>query len=351
MAKRANPLELVVFGNPKRRRKARARRNAGTANHRANCKCFACKHARGEKWIAPKRNARKNRKSLPKDGPNDPKGYAKRVRELEEEGLATSDAQAVADAEFSKARASGGRNPSKRNPKRRNAGSVFSKAVSLGFPYLRGEGKTAADGKTWLSRVTKSSDGTGPAAYVGWSQEKKKWIIERENVKRNRKNPASETDQAVRLFKTFQGKDPKGIVEEQRSAAMRLDYTALGDLMHLKIRFDDGEKDVITFEGDGVRLASSANGKQLYLIGGNQNLNGVLTKLADDASKDLFDLGEVTEVQYLARKAQGNYEPVEYYHKFGEEDGTRPRLAYDKLKKEIYFIGGAYRVEAPGIIN
>jgi len=31
---------------------------------------------------------------------NDPPGYAERVRELEAEGLCTSDAQAVADAEF-----------------------------------------------------------------------------------------------------------------------------------------------------------------------------------------------------------------------------------------------------------
>jgi hypothetical protein len=36
------------------------------------------------------------------DAPNDPKGYSKRVRELEEEGLTTSDAQAAADAEFAK---------------------------------------------------------------------------------------------------------------------------------------------------------------------------------------------------------------------------------------------------------
>lgn len=32
--------------------------------------------------------------------PIDPPGYAERVRELEEEGLTTSDAQGVADVEF-----------------------------------------------------------------------------------------------------------------------------------------------------------------------------------------------------------------------------------------------------------
>lgn len=36
------------------------------------------------------------------DAPNDPLGYAERVRELEAEGMTTSDAQAVADAEFQK---------------------------------------------------------------------------------------------------------------------------------------------------------------------------------------------------------------------------------------------------------
>jgi hypothetical protein len=34
------------------------------------------------------------------DAPLDPPGYAKRVQELEAEGLSTSDAQGVADVEF-----------------------------------------------------------------------------------------------------------------------------------------------------------------------------------------------------------------------------------------------------------
>lgn len=34
------------------------------------------------------------------DYPNDPFGYAERVRELEAEGMTTSDAQGVADVEF-----------------------------------------------------------------------------------------------------------------------------------------------------------------------------------------------------------------------------------------------------------
>jgi hypothetical protein len=34
------------------------------------------------------------------DAPNDPPGYARRVRELEAEGMTTSDAQGCADVEF-----------------------------------------------------------------------------------------------------------------------------------------------------------------------------------------------------------------------------------------------------------
>jgi hypothetical protein len=168
---------------------------------------------------------------------------------------------------------------------------------------------------------------------------------------RRRRNQAGETDQAVRLFQTFHGRDPKSILEKQRSAAMRADYTALGDLEYLIVKAPHGKLEKINFSGDGVKLASSAGGAQLYAIGGNQNLNDCLKQFTDDTSKDIYDLGEVHEVQYLARKSMAKFEPVSYYHKFGEETGARPRLGYDALKKEIFFAGGEYRIEAPGIIN
>ncbi len=161
----------------------------------------------------------------------------------------------------------------------------------------------------------------------------------------------SEQDQAIKLFQDFHGKDPSALVEAQRSAAMRLDYTALGDLEYVLVELADGSQERIDFEGDKVKLASSANGKQLYAIGGNQNLNGSLDRFTDDDSKDLFDLGEAVEVQYFARKAVGDFQPVSYFHKFGEEGGQVPRLGYDKLRKEIFFIGGEYHVAPEGITN
>lgn len=176
---------------------------------------------------------------------------------------------------------------------------------------------------------------------------------EKVTVRMPRRNP-SETEEAVRLFESFHGKDPKEIAEKHVSAAMRLDYAALGDLMKLRIQSPLGELYELDFEGEGVKLASSPDGKQLYCIGGRQNIEKCLD--ADSLQKDFIDLGECVRVEYLARKIHANYEPVVYYHKMGEKTGDRPTLMYDKLRKGIFFIGGAYHIDkdkgiSPGIEN
>lgn len=164
-----------------------------------------------------------------------------------------------------------------------------------------------------------------------------------------RRNP-SESKQAVRLFQGFHGHDPKEIIEKHVSAAVRLDYTALGDLVYLKVITPIGGKASFYFEDDGVKLSASPDGKQLYCIGGNQNILPCLDE--DSKQKDLIDLGDAVEVAYLARKIHGQFRPIEYFHKFGEIDGTLPRLAFDKLRKQIFFFGGNYWIDvnmpAPG---
>jgi hypothetical protein len=168
-------------------------------------------------------------------------------------------------------------------------------------------------------------------------------------VKSVRRDPASDTKQAVRLFEKFHGKEPEEIAEKQVSAAIRLDYTALGDLDYLKFETPTGDRAEITFEGDGVKLASSPDGKQLYCIGGSQNLEGVLD--SDSMQKDFLDLGECTEVQYVARKVHNGFEPTQWHHKFGEDTGDRPRLMYDRLRRQIFFVGGDYYIDLKGKVS
>lgn len=184
-------------------------------------------------------------------------------------------------------------------------------------------------------------------------------------ARRKRHNPVSETEQAVKLFEVFHGKDAQEIREKHISAAMRKDYTALGKL--IAIVSDDcgmGEKEIATkwdrcphidFSEDHVVLASSPDGRQLYAIGGNQNMNGCLGKFQGvDPTKDFIDLGEIAAIVYEARKIHDNFEVVQYCHKFGGHGRTRPGWFFDRLKKQIFFIGGEYEIDitakiSPGI--
>jgi len=183
--------------------------------------------------------------------------------------------------------------------------------------------------------------------------------------RRRRRNPISETEQAVSLFQTFTGRDPHQISEKHVSAAMRKDYTALGKL--ISVICDDmgyGEKEIaqhwdrcdrIDFDDTTVTLASSPDGRQLYAIGGNQNITDCLKKFEGvDPTKDFIDLGEVAAVVYEARKIHDSFQPVQYVHKFGGAGHTSPRWFFDRLKKQIFFIGGEYFIDisakiSPGI--
>jgi len=193
----------------------------------------------------------------------------------------------------------------------------------------------------------------------------KKIAAKKTNRRRQRHNPVSETEQAVHLFEIFHGKDAREIQEKHISAAMRKDYTALGKL--IAVVTDDcglGEREIATkwdrcphidFSEDHVTLASSPDGRQLYAIGGNQNLTGCLGKFEGvDPTKDLIDLGEVAAIVYEARKIHDNFEPVQYCHKFGGHGRTRPGWFFDRLKKQVFFIGGEYEIDitakiSPGI--
>jgi hypothetical protein len=186
-----------------------------------------------------------------------------------------------------------------------------------------------------------------------------------------------ETEKAADLYEEFHGEAPKETLDVQRSARIRTDYTGLGALDTLvvadgfsqqefaRFREEMGRENgnlgrvhkpantgIISFSAsDKVTLASNAGGTQLYLIGGNQDLTPCLLELGADPSKDQVDLGFCICVRYIAEKAHVNHGPALYWHILGEESNRPPRLAYDKLKREIFFTGGEYVVKAPGIIN
>jgi hypothetical protein len=292
-----NPGELLIFGNPRKKK-----RHVPNAGHKKDCPCFACKHQRAVKKTVSK--------------------MPKAVR-------------AVFDRNSSKAKRAARDRAAQIRGARLNgwqgAGNFTDKEAALKLAgQLRAAGKRV--------QVVVSAKGTKSENY---------------GVLTFERNPDA-TKQAVKLYKSFHGKDPKEITEKHISAAHRQDYAALGALEYLQVLTPVGQTAKFNFEGDGVTLASSPDGKQLYCIGGNQDLSRCIE--AGSLEKDFVDLGEATEVQYLARKVHGKFQPVSYYHKFGEVNGARPQLMFDKLKKQIFFIGGDYWIDAkqgvsPGIEN
>lgn len=275
----SNPAELVIFGNPSRRKK-----RSGN-NHAAGCSCPICKNMRATGVSNPRRNSKVI------------------AREKGKEPYAIS-----------------------RDLSRRDAKQFATE--------LRGVAKRGRTGTKYSVR----------------------------NRRRNQESGEDMT-QAVELYEAFQGKDADKVIERSISDEMRHNYVALGKLVavgtgecnvsanRLVKEYDSQPR--IDFEGDGVILACSPDGAQLYFIGGRQNLDtAALKRLADDASKDIFDLGECGWVVYSAAKAP-DYQTTSYVHKFGEESASSavPRLIYDGIRKQFFLAGGEYHVDAPGIIN
>lgn len=165
-------------------------------------------------------------------------------------------------------------------------------------------------------------------------------------------NPDDELPEAERLYETFHGREPREILELTESAVSRGEYAALGDLVELTIVTPGDQQVKVGFKNDGVRLASTAEGTQLVLLGGNQDISGTLGMFGSaDTSKDLLDLGEAKQIVYDAAKWQTDFTPQEWKHDFGEESGIRPRVFFDQLNKRLMFAGGTYRVERPGIVD
>jgi len=209
---------------------------------------------------------------------------------------------------------------------------------------------------TWRTKARTDDLQVAEQEAARWRPTNEVKIVESKNPKRRQRNAAddqgvSHERTAKALYRKFHGKAPKEVLELQESAAMRGEYASLGDLVELVVKSPAGDSLRIGFEGEKVKLASSPNGGQLYFLGGNQALDGTLSRFKTDATKDLVDLGEAQSIVYRAAKDFTGFKSSDWEHAFGEESGERPSAFYDKLKRRIFLVGGTYRVERPGIVD
>lgn len=158
---------------------------------------------------------------------------------------------------------------------------------------------------------------------------------------------------AAELYEKFHGKASERIDIVEEEVHYHEHLTALGDLVELKIKTPTRIRATLRFPDEGApTLASSEDGRQLFVVGGDQKVN--LRDIEMDSAqwrRDMMDLGELLEVTYHTVKGFHKFEPINYFHKLGEETGVKPRILYDTRNERLLVAGGQYAVKPEGIVN
>jgi hypothetical protein len=171
---------------------------------------------------------------------------------------------------------------------------------------------------------------------------------------RKRANP-SEADEAAEVYEEFHGKPSEFVTTLQEKIVYPGDLAELGTLISLAVAPPGTdlrgkvECQLLKFRGKGVTVAGTGNRKEILFAGGDQSVDA--DQFSADAGKGQIVLGTCVEITYKTTKAFHDFQPIEYFHEFGEETGVRPLLAYDTRSERLYLIGGAYFIKPEGIRN
>jgi hypothetical protein len=266
--------------------------------------------------------------------------YHKRFGNLFMTGATKAEARAALKSRIAQAEAAG---------TARNPGYVYFEMNGIQY---RTDGVTVEgkDGSSW------NRTGSLPVVLAARAEFKKRGpanILPAGTPPPRRSIRVRNPEPAAELYEQFHGRPVQEVIPLQESEARRTKLTALGRLEKFTIRQAPGQPwGSFTFSaGDKVTLASSPNGKQIYLVGGNQDISPCLRQLDTDASKDFVEIGEVMRVFYQTEKGFDGFERATYFHDLGEKSGKFPTAVFDKLRKRIFFIGGEYEIKPEGIVN
>jgi predicted RNA-binding Zn-ribbon protein involved in translation (DUF1610 family) len=203
--------------------------------------------------------------------------------------------------------------------------------------------------------------------------------------KNSRSNPESA---AAALYESFHGVPSTTILEIEELEADHGNLTLLGRLVDCYAVTLTGFLAHFEFDDEPpVWCSSSEDGRQLYFVGGEQDID--LAALKMDGSewiKDRMVIGQfappicgkcgmeftkkgqtftcphcghkatyedhddkdvVYNIGYHTRKKFDDMDPIDYQHDLGEETGVRPMLEYDPRTKHLYVTGGQYRIDQP----
>jgi len=170
--------------------------------------------------------------------------------------------------------------------------------------------------------------------------------------KKRRRNPA-EQDAAAALYEDFHQKGADSVTTYVEEELHRSDLAELGDMASLVVATMSGYRATIAFEeNDAPKLCSSADRRQLYIIGGDQTLDlGALHMSGIEWMRDDMLIGVISKLTYRTEKGFDYFQLTDYWHRLGEETGLQPFLRYDTLNRRLYISGGQYAVKHEGIVN
>jgi len=196
---------------------------------------------------------------------------------------------------------------------------------------------TAAQ-KKFLQRTKRAKDAKNP----------KRPATKRPATKRARLNP-EQMAEAEAMYTAFHGREANRIIEHVEATEYRSELAELGKLLELRFRLPGVHAPIPLLEFGNAQVTCTPDGTNIYFVGGAQAVD--LESLAITSDKDYVELGELTYIRYFTRKGFHHFEPIEYRHTFGEVDGIRPTLAYDRINRKIFLIGGNYECRPEGIVN
>jgi hypothetical protein len=191
----------------------------------------------------------------------------------------------------------------------------------------------------------------------------RKQVAENERLRNRLPNPGTaaigeEADKAQDLYERFHETESAHYTVMSEPHMQSGDYTDLGEFLDIKVKpANGGPVQIISFEGQDVRLVCDAGGRQLYLAGSGQDLDAASLSIFSDGAEDRLHLGKARFIAYQAVKwhaqvpdgARGKDKP--YEHRFGDEGGTEPDVWYSRSLKRLLIGRASYRVEGAGIVN
>lgn len=192
-----------------------------------------------------------------------------------------------------------------------------------------------SSGRTLIRKTQKGKD-----LKTVWSIPEAKEYIDNLSTKA-KKNPVQS-----KSYEAFQGRKPTKVLELERAEDCPKTLYALGKLWELRLKGKPNLDFRRETTGKTFYVCSNEANTQLWIVGG---------KVAEPDSSIKKGYSEpyavITHIVYETKKVHlDDDKPTGYIHKFGEEGGTEPTLAFDKDGFPI-IVGGSYEITPLGIAD